>query len=222
MSFSVVLLIIAFFLTPDKANWCRIIFLGATETNYYCLLIHRTQPGSHYALFDSVYVVQFSNQENKLQNRKLIRTWAWTQLNDHPIEKDSALTFDIGTYLTDLKLRNQFPSDDLDKYDFTFRNSRLYLRSGTQESLLADSAILGRSQEWLLPFAQQTPREWLALHLRGLLSQARVVEYFRTKSFYYFVIRTGWGSGDTNFLQFIIPIPEPIIAGILDGFKKRK
>lgn len=222
MNVGVAFLLIAFLLTPDKANWCRMIFLGATEESYFCLLIHRTQPGSHYALHDSVYFTQFSNLDNTLENRRLIRAWSRTSPNDQPVEKDTALAFDVTKYLVDHHLRNQFPSDELDKYSLTFRDGRLYILSGIREALLADSAILSRSQEWLLPLTQRTPKEWLTTHLAGLLSHARVVEYFRTRSFYYFVIRTGWGSGDTNFLQFIVPVPEATVSEIVRGFNKNK
>jgi hypothetical protein len=215
-------LLTVFLLTPDKANWCRMIFLGASDKSYFCLLIHRTQPGSHYALYDSVYVARFSNVDNILEDRRLIRAWARTTPNDQPLETDTALAFDIATYLVGHHLRNQFPSDDLDKYDFTFFDGRLYLLSGHHRSLLADSTTLCKSQEWLLPLTQRTPKEWLALHLKGLLSQARVVEYFRTNTYYYFVIRAGPESGDTNFLQFIVPIPEATVAEIVKEFRKKE
>jgi hypothetical protein len=173
-------------------------------------------------LHDSVFVAQFSNADNTLENRRLIRAWARTTPNDQPLEKDTALAFDVATYLVGHHLRNQFPSDDLDKYNFAFREGRLYLLSGNHQSLLVDSTTLSKSQEWLLPVTHRTPKEWLALHLNGLSSQARVVEYFRTTGFYYLVIRTGWESGDTNFLQFVVPIPESIVAEILRGFKSNQ
>jgi hypothetical protein len=170
-------------------------------------------------VYDSVYIARFSNADNRLEDRKLIRAWAWTTPDDKSLVTDSAFAFDIAAYMTDLKLRNQFPSDDLEKYTFTFTGSRLYLQSGTDTSLLVDSTLICRSQEWLLPSIYRTPLEHLTRHLEGMLSQARVVEYFQTGSFYYFLIRTGWGSGDTNFLQFIIPVPELTVR---DGIRKLK
>jgi hypothetical protein len=213
-------LMIASLLTPDRANWCRMIFLGATEESYTCLLIHRTQPGSHYALYDSVYIARFSNHDNSLEDRRLIRAWAWTNPNDQSDQKDTAMAFDISQYLVDHNLLNQFPSDDLDRYSYSLLNGQLYLQSDSSVSLLADSATLFRSLEWLLPQGHRVHNQHLRLQISTLLDNTRVVEYFRLKGFFFFVIRTGHNSGDTNNIQFILPVQEQAVREIVRQFGK--
>ena len=212
------LLMIASLLTPDRANWCRMIFLGATQESYTCLLIHRTQPGSHYTLYDSVYIARFSNHDNALENRRLIRAWTWTNPNDQSVQKDTAIAFDISQYLVDHNLRNQFPSDDLDRYSYIILNDQLYLQSDSSVSLLADSATLFRSLEWLLPQAQRVHNQYLKLQISTILDYTKVIEYFRVERFFFFVIRTGHNSADANNIQFILPVPEQVVREVVKQF----
>ncbi|MDI6786611.1 MAG: hypothetical protein QMD92_07875 [bacterium] len=193
--------------TPSPATWVRKIFIGYDENFYYCLSIERNQPGSYFKYNDHVFFCKYKNngtitkkillRETHHQDTTPLGIGSWTH------KEKIKSPFELETYLIENHIFYAFPSDNLRSYNIVFDEDGMTLKKEKNKILLIGSNELNK-------------------YIKGYVKNMKVVEYYESKNYFYFVVKYGLGCYDADFCQAIVPINLSIIREAEKAFWKNK
>ncbi|MCX7766176.1 MAG: hypothetical protein N2246_05660 [Candidatus Sumerlaeia bacterium] len=181
--------------TPSKAKWGRKIFIGYDSDSYYCISIERIQPGSYYEYTDYVYFCKHNNNGTVI-DKKLLRKIYHKQeaIANEPAgwnaEEKIKNPINLERYLIDNHIFYVFPDDCLNKFKISFSKKGMFLEYANKKELLLSERDL---EKWVQEY-------------KDSIAKLRVVEYYKSERYFYFLIQYGDKCYDTDFLQEIIPI----------------
>lgn len=136
--------------TPSGGGMVRVILLGSSDNAYYCLMVSRHNPGSHYEYSDSTYLVEYDLQTHQPRQSHLIRATKYqdvdTQGNWQRFEQVASPPVDVAQLLQAKGVKMALPSAYA--ADLTFeidRRSGLSLDDNHRQPLqLLDGKVLQR------------------------------------------------------------------------------
>lgn len=193
--------------TPGSALWERAVLLGFDEQSYYCLIVKKNQPGSHYQDTDYLYFSHFKNNGdliNSILIREIHNTIDPDDNNAKPKHLDKTVkAFDFQTFLQKNKVQLAFPSTAMDEFKTSFGEKGLFIEKNNRKVLLLKAVFLDKYFN----------------HYKKQFS-----DHFKLVGFYenneskmgYFLIKVGDGSGDMDLTQRIVPVQLSEIRPFFD------
>jgi hypothetical protein len=208
--------------TPNPADWGRLVYIGHNDSSYFCFFIQRTYPGIYYKYTDSVFICRFSILRPVLQEKYLLNTSIYidSAASGHWDTLTTGFDFSVNMYLLRNHISFEFPSLRLDSFDFIFRQRNLILTRGEKDVILSSlSENFDRLRSVL-----DTSR-WNGFDVpKGdpsfLDRTGKIVEYFQCSSITFFIVRVGAGTRDTNFFQYIVPVPSSLVRSAVETLER--
>jgi len=195
--------------TPNAAIWEREVLLGFDDQSYYCLNIKKDQPGSHYQDTDYLSFQHFKNNGDLLAST-LIRETSNTIEPGEGKEKEKhqekpVKAFNLQGFLQKHKVQLAFPSTGMDDIKTIFTEKGMFVEKNKRKVLLLNATFLDK---------------FFGDYKNKLSDHFKLVGYFEGSQWKtgYFLIQLGWGAGDADFIQKIVPVNKTEIEPIFDKF----
>lgn len=195
--------------TPSKAKWVRKIFIGFDNDSYYCLSIEWDQPGSYYEYTDYVYFCKHNNDGTLVERTLLRKIYNKRELNEDLseewiVEEKIKSPINLERYLIENNIYYMFPSDCLNKFKISFSKKGMFLEYGDRKELLLSKRDL---EKWIQDY-------------KYLIDEIRVVEYYKSEQYFYFIIQYGSRVYDANFIQDIIVVNSSKVEEVVESLEK--
>lgn len=202
------------FSTPDQSNWGRFIFIGDNENNYFCYFISRNYPGIYFDYTDSIFICKYSSNSGLLEEKHLLSVTIHkdTSSYNHWVHITNTSNFNAEQYLKEYKVWFKFPSTELNDCQFTFEEGNLFLKKLSKSYVISKKE---RNIECLKKIVDNTRWyniEMLKEYFYFFDEKAKVVEYYKNDQYYFFIISIGTDNIDSNYFQYIVPIPASDIT----------
>lgn len=212
------------FSTPNQSNWGRFIYIGDNEQNYFCHFILRTYPGTYYDFTDSVFICRLSSKTGKMEEKQLLSVTVHkdTTTYNHWSHITNTTGFPVEKYLKENEVWYKFSSTDLKDYTFVFKDGNLLLEkypksytiSGMERNIDCVKKVVDNSRWYNI--------EMFKHYNEFFNKQAKVVEYYKNDRYYFFVVCIGSGYIDSNYFQYILPLPVDIVNKAVGEIEKKK
>jgi hypothetical protein len=211
------------FPTPDQSNWGRFIYIGNNEENYFAYFILRIYPGTYYDYTDSVFVCKFASSSGTLEEKKLISVTIHkdTTTFAHWSHVTNTTGFPTEKYLAENGIWYQFPSTELRDFTFLFEDGDMFLKKQLEVCKISEK---DKNLDYLKMVVDNT--RWYNIEMfkhynEFFNEQATVVEYYKNDGYYFFIVCIGSSFIDSNYFQYILPIPVDIVNKALGKIEKK-
>lgn len=209
--------------SPSQADWARLIFMGHNESSFFCLMVQRTYPGSYYDWVDSLFLCKYSLREPVLEEKHLLGTTRYFYVDTTAVwHWDTSRTiakFPVQEYLLKHRVSFEFASTHLDRFSLGFAGRDLTIGTAKKRAVISEADRNLGYLKLLLDLSKwnniQMLNDSTVFHASG-----KVVEYFESSDFYFFVIRTGFSYMETNYFRYVIPVPASRIRGAVKMLDK--